>query len=200
MKTSRKVAGRGGRQRWEINLAGVWGQMSTGGGYNTLAETMAVLEVPVMSKRSFMHTERQIGEWWGEELQKSIGEAGIEEKRLAIERGDYHQGVPAITVTVDGGWSKRSHKHSYNALSGVGIIVGKETAKILHIGVRNKHYTVCAQSEKSQDSETPSTRKCHICYKNWSRLLICNGSGYHFGGFRGHFRRLYLAVATRERN
>ena len=36
-------------------------------------------------------------------------------------------GYPAITVIVDGGWSKRSHKHSYNAKSGVAIIIGKQT-------------------------------------------------------------------------
>ncbi len=35
--------------------------------------------------------------------------AGKEEKRLAEERGDFHEVVPAITVVVDGGWSKRSH-------------------------------------------------------------------------------------------
>ena len=50
-------------------------------------------------------------------------EAGKQEKKLAEENGDYHQGVPSITVIVDGGWSKRSHKHSYNAKSGVGIII-----------------------------------------------------------------------------
>ncbi len=33
-------------------------------------------------------------------------EAGAEEKSLAIERGSYSEGVPAITVIVDGGWSK----------------------------------------------------------------------------------------------
>ena len=46
--------------------------------------------------------------------------AGQVEKQLTIEKGSYHNGVPAITVVVDGGWSKRSHKHSYNANSGVG--------------------------------------------------------------------------------
>jgi len=115
-----------------------------------------------------MHTERQIGDWWSEELQKSMIEAGREEKQLAIERGDYHEGVPAITVVVDGGWCKRTHKHSYNALSGVGIIIGKETGKILHIGIRNKYCTGCMQSEGSQDSETHLSTKCHVCYKNWS--------------------------------
>ena len=73
-------------------------------------------------------------------------EAGKEEKRLAEEGGSYHDGVPAICVIVDGGWSKRSHKHSYNANSGVGIILGKATGKLLHIGVRNKFCTACSRN------------------------------------------------------
>jgi len=36
-----------------------------------------------------------------------LEEAAAEEKQLAIARGDFHQGVPAITVICDGGWSKR---------------------------------------------------------------------------------------------
>lgn len=37
-------------------------------------------------------------------------EAGREEKRLGKESDDYHQGLLAITIIVDGVWSKRSHK------------------------------------------------------------------------------------------
>ena len=72
-------------------------------------------------------------------------EAGREEKRFVDEIGDFHHGVPAITVVVDGGWSKRSHEHSYNAKSGVAVIIGQETGKLVHIGVRNKYCTACAQ-------------------------------------------------------
>ena len=57
--------------------------------------------------------------------------AGQEERQLAIERNDYHQEVPAITVITDGGWSKRTHTHSYNAAGGVAIIIGKETKKTI---------------------------------------------------------------------
>ena len=57
--------------------------------------------------------------------------AGQEERQLAIERNDYHQEVPAITVITDGDWSKRTHKHSYNAADGVAIIIGKETKKTI---------------------------------------------------------------------
>ena len=85
-------------------------------------------------------------------------EAGKEEKRLAEQRGDYHQGVPAITVVVDGCWSKHSHKHSYNAKSRVEIIIGQKTGKVLHIGMRNKYCSACAQGIPPEK---------HKCFKNW---------------------------------
>ena len=120
---------------------------------------MSMLGVPVMSKKSFTQTERSIGEWWRLQLQDAMITAGKEEKKLAVERGDYYEGVPAITVIVDGGWSKRSHRHSYNAKSGVAIIIGKKTGKLLYIGVRNKFCTACAQGIPPEK---------HVCFKNWT--------------------------------
>lgn len=102
--------------RCECNLAAVWGQMSTGG-HSQLQEVMSVVGVPVMSKASFISTERDIGEIWRQELTESMAAAGREEKQMAEEKGHFHEGVPAITVIVDGGWSKRTNKHSYNANS-----------------------------------------------------------------------------------
>lgn len=156
--TSKKVKGPKGVSRWECNLAAVWGQMCTGGGHTSLSNTMSVLGVPVMSKGSYTPTQSDIGEWWRVKLNESMLEAGKEEKRLAEENGEYHQGVPAVTVIVDGGWSKRSHKHSYNAKSGVGIILGLRTGKLLHLGVRNKYCASCAQGISVEK---------HKCYKNW---------------------------------
>lgn len=160
LETSRKVKGPRNYYRWECNLAAVWGQMSTGGGHAKLQETMGVLGVPVMSPNQFVSTERDIGEWWRREMEQVMVEAGKEEKRLAEERGDFHDGVPAISVILDGGWSKRSHRHSYNAKSGVGVIIGQETGKILFIGVRNKYCTACKQGVAPEN---------HTCYKNWTK-------------------------------
>ena len=70
---------------------------------------------------------------------------GKEEKQMAEQNNNYHEGVPAITVVIDGGWSKRLHKHSYNANSGVSVIFGAATKKLLYIGVRNKYCAVCSQ-------------------------------------------------------
>lgn len=148
-----------GYSQWECNLAAVWGEMVTGGGHSRMEETLGVMGVPVMTKASFINVERGIGEQWKQKLRDSMAEAGREEKRLAEEKGDFHEGVPAITVVLDGGWSKRSHKHSYNAKSGVGIIIGKETGKLLHIGVRNKYCGACAQNVPKEN---------HQCFKNWA--------------------------------
>ena len=64
LQTSNKVAGPSGYNRWQVNLAAVWDQMSTGGGHATLQESLAYLGVPVITKKSFTSTERTIGEWW----------------------------------------------------------------------------------------------------------------------------------------
>ena len=98
-----------------------------------------------------------------------MAEVGREEKQLAEERGDCRNGLLTITVIVDRGWSKRFHKHSYNANSGVAII-GKETRKLLYIGVCNKFCTACTQG---------IPRGQHACYKNWdetsSQMIIVTG-------------------------
>ena len=104
--------------------------------------------------------------------------AGQEECRLAIERGDYHQGIPAITVITDGGWSKHKHKHPYNAKSGVAIIIGKETGKLLYIGVRNKYCSVCARAEKSGEPlpNTNASRTGAHHRPPWKRTSYLKGS------------------------
>ena len=75
-------------------------------------------------------------------------EAAEKEKKLALKRGSFHEGIASITVIVDGGWCKRTHKHSYNAKSGVGIITGRETVKLLYMEVRNTYCSTCAHAEK----------------------------------------------------
>ena len=143
---------------WSCNMAAVWGQMATGGGFNHLEESMGILGVPVMSKQSFITTEQTIGKWWWNLFNESMLTAGKEERELAIQKNSYHQGVPSITVVLDAGWSKRTHKHTYNALSAVGIIFGQEKGKLLYLGVRNKYCSLCKKDPI----------KAHTCFKNWT--------------------------------
>ena len=89
--------------------------------------------------------------------------AGEEERTLAISQNRYHQGVPAITVILDGRWCKRTHRHSYNAKSGVGVIIGKETGKILLLGVRNKFCSICSRANNVKQHPAK-----HTCFRNWN--------------------------------
>ena len=156
-------------QYWTTNLAAVWGQLATGG--DPLQESMSALGIPVMSKQSFMQTERQIGEWWWNALQESMKAAGKEEKQFAIEQGSYHQGITAITVVINGGWSKHTHKHSYNALSGVGVIIGKYTGKLLYVGVRNKFCAACVHNKKHKRKLTTSASIIGMVHQHqWSQI------------------------------
>ena len=111
-----------------------------------------------MSKKTFISIENQIGVSWEKILSEEIIKAGKEEKELALQRNYLVHGYPAITVVVDGGWSKRSHKHSYNAKSGVAVIIGKETKKLLFLGVRNKFCSICTVTKNKGVSP-----KNHTC-------------------------------------
>nr|CAI5852470.1 unnamed protein product [Callosobruchus analis] len=83
-------------------------------------------------------------------------ENGKQEKQVAIEKGHIMpDGTPYITVIVDGGWSKRTYGHGYNAASGVGIIIGAETKKPLFLGVRNKVCSFCLFYQKKSYSKKP---------------------------------------------
>ncbi|XP_065907494.1 uncharacterized protein [Dysidea avara] len=159
--TSSRVQGLSGGQCWECNLAAVWGQLATGGGHAPLTESMAVLGLPSLTKIAFMAIEKRIGDWWRTLLNESMKQAGEEEKAIALSK-DNRYDIPRITVIVDGGWSKRAHKHSYNAKSGVGIIIGKETGKILFMGVRNKYCAVCHNTSGGTIPE-------HTCFLNWDQ-------------------------------
>ena len=80
------------------------------------------------------------------------------------KKNSYHKQVPAITVILDGDWSKRTNRHSYNALSGVGVIFRKETGKLLYIGVRNKYCAACVYQNKQT-----GTKKTYLFQKlKWS--------------------------------
>ena len=88
----------------------------------------------------FTEIERCLGTSFEQLLLELMFKTKREGKQIAEQNKNYHEGVPVITVVVDGDWSKRSHKHSYNANSGVGVLFRVATKMLLYIGVRNKYY------------------------------------------------------------
>jgi len=123
------------RSTRESNIAAVMGQMATGGGFSNLEQSLSIIGVPPLSKPAFIDIERCLGHLFEQYLTELMLEAGMEERQIAIDNQKYYQGIPCITVIVDAGWSKRSHQHSYNANSGVGVIFGAATNKLLYMGL-----------------------------------------------------------------
>ena len=58
--------------------------MVTAGGHTLLAESMAVLGVPSLTKKVFMTIEKRIGQWWWALFEESMQQADAEEKAIAI--------------------------------------------------------------------------------------------------------------------
>jgi hypothetical protein len=103
-----------------INMAVVSAVVNTGQGYTQLEEYAATLNMPIMSNRKYQELHKNVFYFTHKMALEGMVEAGKEEGRLAIERGDVDQhGRPKIAVIADGAWSKRSYKTNYNALSGV---------------------------------------------------------------------------------
>ncbi|KAK5639970.1 hypothetical protein RI129_010781 [Pyrocoelia pectoralis] len=140
----------------DINFAFVWGITSIGAGYSQGEELFSVLNVPFMTKRKYKKVESLVSADWEKRLVREMHSNALAERRIAIESGHISNGIPYITVVVDGGWAKRSYGHSYSSLSGVACIIGQKTRKLLYVGVKNKFCYMCATSTRE-----------HVCYKNF---------------------------------
>jgi len=98
-----------------------------------------------------------------------------EERRLAIERGDFCDEVPSITVICDGGWSKLTQKHSYNVLGGEGVIFGAETKNNIFTSASNINnlesaiYLLTATSQQKHTNALKTGRK-HL--NLWKQILF----------------------------
>ena len=154
------------------NNGAVLGQIATGGEADHLIEQFNCVQVPSLSCRSFIQMERSLGIAFEAMVGENLLIAGQKEKQLAIQQENYHNGVPAITVVVDGGWSKCSHKHSYNANSGVGVIFGAATKALLFIGIRNKQYVPLVPETMSQLSHTSAFVIGQVAPAAWKLTLF----------------------------
>ena len=95
-----------------VNIGTELGQISTEGGGAQLEKQMSAIDLPSMRTLTFCILERKLGGLFEEVVTSELLAAGLEEKRTATEKNEYHNNVQFITVVVDAGWSKRSHKHS----------------------------------------------------------------------------------------
>ena len=98
IRSSKHVKTPDGHQRWVVDVAAVLGQTSTGGGATSLMCTLAPTNVPGMAKWLYTGTEQFLSDSLKQLLTSRIAAAEEEERKLAMERGDYYQGILAIKV------------------------------------------------------------------------------------------------------
>ncbi|XP_050549327.1 uncharacterized protein LOC118271403 isoform X2 [Spodoptera frugiperda] len=148
----------------KINTAFVWATVTSGSYYTQAAHITSVMDIPTMSPNKFRRIEKKLGNVWLEHLTEEIKIAGEQEKSIAIKKGHVSSdGVPFVTVYVDGGWLKRSYGHNFDSSSGMACIIGKETKKCLFLGVRNKYCYTCQYYDRRNIDIKP-----HNCCKNFT--------------------------------
>ena len=80
--------------------------MATGGGAAHLEEQLACISVPSLTIAFFVEMEHTHGTNLKSLVMEQMLSAGQEEKQITISNNSFDGEVPAISVVVDGGWSK----------------------------------------------------------------------------------------------
>jgi cytochrome c len=78
----------------------------------------------------------------------------IKELETEDEGDEYDFDGKKIKALVgDCGWSKRSYSHKCNSMSAAGVKIEPESKKIVYLGVKNKHCSICHQDHGKSDHE-----------------------------------------------
>ncbi|XP_071037671.1 uncharacterized protein [Parasteatoda tepidariorum] len=161
------------------NTAAVAGIIKVGAGFANMEELFSTMNIPCMTNKTFTNENESLSQAWQLAALNEMSDAAKEEKNIAIGKGDVDlDGIPLITVTVDGCWGKRSYRTNYSSSSGVASIVGQATGKVLFLGVRNKYCCICSRATTKQVSPAK-----HVCYKNWSGSSSAMESDISVEGF-----------------
>ncbi|KAJ8894211.1 hypothetical protein PR048_006821 [Dryococelus australis] len=232
-----------------LNNAGTWAALTSGTGVSQSENMLGTLDVPAMNRKTFSKNESFV-----EKVEKKnlFPAAGKEGRLLAEEKGNVDSdGVPFTTVIVDGGWSKWSYGHNYNAsglvsertliymyinihycklykksnvdsdgvpfttvivdggwskwsyghnynASGLAVIIGELTGKLLFLGVRNKHCFL--RVLQNWDNNRPSTTmEQDIIVEGFRNIEQMHGLRYkHFVGDLDSTADNTLAVDARK--
>ena len=86
---------------YSVNIGATIGQIATGGGADHLKEQLVCIQVPSLSIPTFVNLERIMDTTFETTVNQQLLTAGQTERQMAIAQGNYHHGVPAITVVVD---------------------------------------------------------------------------------------------------
>ena len=85
-------------RHFDVNVRAVWGALASGNGLAHLNEVLATLDSPTMSQNTFTTIENEISQWWKDLLQEDFSQAIAEEKKIAIAKGNFHEGVYMLSL------------------------------------------------------------------------------------------------------
>ncbi|GFT40353.1 uncharacterized protein NPIL_88071 [Nephila pilipes] len=131
-------------KKMPVNTAVVSDIMKIGGGVANLEEFLSILDIPPLSSNIYQKELNNIATSWEKVAENEMYCTAMEEKHLAVQAGG--DGIPMLTVVVDGCWAKRSYRINYSSLSGTATIVGFQTKKVLYMAVQNRYCMVCSRA------------------------------------------------------
>lgn len=160
LKTSKKMG---------INKEAVISSLNIGIGCTQQDAYLAGIKVNSMSSKTYKKNIDWSYHVLKELAEKCMKDAGVEERTLAENDQQFHEGTPYIYVVTDGSWEIRSYGTNFNSPCGLGVIIGSRTGKVLHVGIKNNYCRTHAMAESRNLPEDQVPK--HTCYKNWNEKI-----------------------------
>ncbi|XP_062702172.1 uncharacterized protein LOC134285453 isoform X2 [Aedes albopictus] len=155
-------------ERPKLRKSVVWGTLCSGGTYTQTKQLLSFCDIPFMPVKTFSLDEMEMDTTLQEAVDESTNKAVEDEKATYFEELEAsNQNAPPdqpvkIKASLDGSWATRSYGTRYSSASGCGVIVGEKTAKIIHVGCRNKRCSVCTRNSRRNNE-----KGSHKCYRNY---------------------------------
>ncbi|KAF5293159.1 hypothetical protein FQR65_LT20153 [Abscondita terminalis] len=102
---------RTGHNSDQMNSSLVLGTITAGIGYAQINELFAAINIPLLSNKTYLKHQNTLAVLINKQLQKEATIAAQEEANQAILNGDISEnGIPIISVIIDGTWNKLSYR------------------------------------------------------------------------------------------
>ena len=132
--------------RYAINQKMIISHHLCGLGYYETRKIFAFLDLPYMNFRAFKRCEEFVGKNGLEKVTKKVIKNALQEEiQLTNEvyETDKYKKLPALTVSLDMVWQKRSSGRRYNSPSGVIHCIGARSGKIIFSFFYRNHCNYC---------------------------------------------------------
>ena len=168
-----------------INLRAIIATQLIGCSHTDLEKIAVMLGLNSMSFKSYKKIENYVGEKSLEVISNEVKEKALADEIEQTEESyttEKYGNLPALAVTLDMGWNKRSSGRRYDSPSGVLHAIGAKTGKIIYSAVYKNKCNICdkiegvldamekgktSNEEKLQMEQEVDSLKRHNCQKNF---------------------------------